>query len=280
MNRRALASLWFVAALAGCGNRVVDIRPWVAHPDQKLESEDVVVAWQNRVRVSLRYMRDRDLDAIFRLPGKAGGNGNPFLHQLPLAPARFTVFRIDIRNESEFDTFVEFNKILLRNERGDELRPLTQQQLIEYWIGRVTIEPGRPITWSAQMDAARRREEKEKSLVVTVYEGGRLPTRGEHHGYLVFRDLPEGGDPSLCANYTKESGLVRFLPTHWLFGASKPKLLGCLQLDLEVVTRASRYGNALGVALEEFNFSRLRVPAPPENEEELRQWRNENETEE
>lgn len=231
-------------ALTGCAPRITDIRPYAAHPDQKMDGENVVVSWKHGVRVALRYMRDSELDEIFRLPGKnvRQQTGNPFIFRPPRAPAKFTVFQLDLRNESEYDTFVEAGKILMRDELSGEYRPMNSQQLVDYWIGKVTIELGKPVTWSAQMEAVRRKDVKEKSKRETIYEGGQLPSRGEHAGFLCFRDLPR---------------------------ASKH-----LQILIEVVTRSSRYGNPLNVDLFEFNFDRLKIPPPPKDQAELDEWRD------
>jgi hypothetical protein len=40
-----------------------------------------------------------------------------------------------------------------------------------------------------------------------------------------------------------------------------------------VVTRTSRYGNPLNVALTEANFNRIRVPLPPKEDKEMEEWR-------
>ncbi len=237
---RAVAGAVTVALLVAC-SRIVDIRPWVAHKNQRLEDGDTLVTLQHGIRASVRYMRDAELDDMFRLPGGViRETGNPFICRPPHAPARFTVFRVTVHNESEYDTFVEPDKILLRTNRSTEHHPLTRQQLIDYWIGRVTVELGKPLTWTPQMDAVRRLEVKEKSLRATIYEGGRLPSRGEHTGYLAFRDLPV--------------------------------TLKTMQLMVEVVTRSSRYGNPLDVALMAFNFGRIKVPVPPKDVDDQSEW--------
>ena len=243
MTAPRLSLLFLGLAVLGCAPRIIDIRPYPAHPDQKMDGEDILVSWKHGVRVAARYMRDSELDDAFRLPGAnpKKETGNPFLSKPPRAPARFTVFRLDLRNESEFDTFVEIGKILLRDELSGEYHPQSAQQLTDYWIGKVTIELGKPVTWAAQMEALRRKVTKEKSLHETIYEGGRLPSRGEHSGYIAFRDLPK---------------------------ASKH-----LQLLVEVVTRSSRYGNPLNVDLYELNFDRVKVPKPPKDQPEMNEWR-------
>ena len=229
--------------LAGCSPRIVAIRPFTVHPSQRLDNEDTIVDVQAGVRTTIRYISDAELDEAFRLPGKrAAETGNPFLYRPPRAPVRFWVFRIEQRNESEYDTFTDFGKILLRDDQGNEYRPLDERKLTDYWIGKVTIALGKPLTWTAQMDAIRRRTEKEKSVVETLFTGGRLPSRGEHAGYIAFRDFSPG--------------------------------IKRLQLLIEVVTRSSRYGNPLNVALMEFNSNKTKVAEPPADEPELDQWRN------
>ena len=227
----------------GCSGKIQDIRAFVAHPDQKMDGEDVIVCWQNRVRTSIRYMRSNELDELFRIQGKIGETANPFYCRPPEAPVKFTVFRINIRNESDFDTFIEYDKILLRDDQGGEHRPLDQEKLNDYWIGRVTIELGKPNTWIPQMEALKKKEEKEKLLITTIYTGGRLPSRGEHTGYLAFRDIP-------------------------------PKAKQ-LQLLFELVTRASRYGNPLNIALTEFNFKVVKIHPPSKIDDEMKEWRRE-----
>jgi hypothetical protein len=243
-TRRPLLALAALLLTVGCAPRIIDIRPYAAHPDQKMDGENVVVSWKHGVRVALRYMRDGELDEIFRLPGKnvKMETGNPFISRPPRAPAKFTVFQLDLRNESEYDTFVDAEKILMRDELSGEYKPMNAQSLVDYWIGKVTIELGKPVTWSAQMEAVKRKDIKEKSRRETIYEGGRLPSRGEHAGFLAFRDLPKGSKH--------------------------------LQILIEVVTRSSRYGNPLNVDLFEFNFDRIRIPPPPKDEAELNEWRD------
>lgn len=244
MMPRAGLGVLAACLLTACAPRIIDIRPYAAHPDQKMDGENIVVSWQHGVRVAIRYMRDSELDDIFRLPGVnvKKETGNPFITRPPRATARFTVFQLDLRNESEYDTFIEANKILMRDDLSGEFRPMTSQQLVDYWIGKVTIELGKPVTWSAQMEAVRRKDIKEKGRRETIFEGGRLPSRGEHVGFVVFRDLPK-----------------------------KSKHL---QLLVEVVTRSSRYGNPLKVDLYEFNFNRVKIPPPPKDEAELNEWRD------
>ena len=241
MRRNFLCALAILLGI-GCSGRIRDLRPFVAHPDQKMDGEDVIVCWQNRIRTSIRYMRSSELDETFRITGKIGETANPFYCRPPGAPMQFTVFRISLRNESDFDTFVEFDKILLRDDLGGEHRPLNQTTLTDYWIGRVTIELGKPVTWTPQMDAVKKKEEKEKLLIKTVYEGGRLPSRGEHTGYLAFRNIPVTAKQ--------------------------------FQLLIEVVTRSSRYGNPLNVALTEFNFKVVKIHPPSKQDEEMKEWRN------
>jgi hypothetical protein len=262
MKRTAFA---LAVLLAGCTPKIVDIRPYGAHPDQKMDGEDIIVSWQSGVRTTIRYMRPAELDELFRKPGTTK-TGNPFLTRPPSAKARFTVFRIDIRNETEYDVFVEPPKILLRDSAGGEYRPVARQGLTDYWIGRVAIELGKPVTWSEQMEAIGQKTLKEKLVVETLFEGGRVPSRGEHIGYIAFRDIPE---EVKMPQSMHDSTLSRIWK--WLTLVEKP--VGQLQLIVEVVTRASRYGNPLNVALLEFNFNMVKVPVPPPDEEELKQWR-------
>jgi hypothetical protein len=242
MKSKASAGAVALILLSGCSPRVLDLRPFAAHPDQKMDGEDVVVSWQNHIRTSVRYMRSFELDAAFRLPGRSGETANPFLFRPPAAAVKFTVFRLNFRNESEYDTFVEYDKILLRDDLGGEFRPLSMQKLMDYWLGRVAIELGRPVTWTAQMAALKEKKEKEKLLIKTVYEGGRLPSRGEHTGYIAFRDIPPEAKQ--------------------------------LQLLIEVVTRSSRYGNPLSIVLSEFNFKVTKIHIPSKSDEEMKEWRN------
>jgi hypothetical protein len=251
--------------LAGCTPKIVDIRPFTVHPDQKMDGEEVIVSWQAGVRTTIRYMQPGELDEIFRKP-EAAKTGNPFLRRPPKAPARFAVFRVDIRNESEYDIFVDIRKIILRDSAGGEYRPVTRQALTDYWIGHVAIELGKPETWSGQMESIGRRSIKEKLTVETLFEGGQIPSRGEHIGYIAFRDIPQ--QIKVAAN-VHESMWRRFWK--WLTMVEKP--VGQLQLVTEVVTRSSRYGNPLSVALLEFNVKMVMVPLPPPDEEELKQWR-------
>ena len=231
--------------LVSCSPTFVDIRPFVAHPDQKLEGETLLVSEQNRIRTAIRYMHDTELNEEFRLPGREFKTGNPFLKKPPLAKASFTVFKLNIRNESENMAMVEFDKIRLMDDLGNEYRPITKTELMNYWMGLVVIKLNKPITWNDQMTAVNNQTQKEKALFQAVYTGGLLPPKGEHTGYIAFREIP--------------------------------KKVRLLQLLVEIVTRTSRYGNPLNVSLAEFNFSRLRVPIQPKYVEpdDVEGWRNE-----
>jgi len=242
---KKLAVLAVAALAVSCSPTVVDIRPFLAHPDQKLESESILVSEQNQIRTAVRYMHDSELNEEFRLPGREYRTGNPFIAKPPLAKARFTVFRLNIRNESDNMAMVEFDKIRLLDDLGNEYRPISKTELLNYWMGLVVIKLNKPITWGQQMAAVNKQTQKEKALYQAVYTGGMLPSKGEHTGFVAFRNLP-----------TK----VR-----------------SLQLLVEIVTRSSRYGNPLNVALVEFNFSRVRVPVPPKylEPEDVEGWRNE-----
>lgn len=237
---------WFMAAalLASCSPTIVDIRPFVVHPEQKLEGETVLVSEQNRIRSAVNYMNETELNEEFRLPGREFKTGNPYLTKPPLAKARFTVFRLNIRNESDNMAMVEFDKIRLLDDLGNEYRPISKTELMNYWMGLVVIKLNKPITWSDQMNAVNKQTQKEKSLYQAVYTGGLLPPKGEHTGFVAFRDMPK-----------------------------KTRLL---QLLVEIVTRTSRYGNPLNVALAEFNFSRVKVPIQPKSVEpdDVEGWRN------
>ena len=230
---------------ASCSPTFVDIRPFVAHSEQKLESETVLVSEQNRIRTAVHYMQDGELNEEFRLPGREFKTGNPFMFKPPLAKAKFTVFRLNIRNESENMAMVEFNKIRLLDDLGNEYRPISKTELMDYWMGLVVIKLNKPITWNDQMSTVNKQTQKEKALYQAVYTGGLLPPKGEHTGFVAFREIPK-----------------------------KVKLL---QLLVEIVTRTSRYGNPLNVSLVEFNFSRIKVPITPKmiEPDDVEGWRNE-----
>jgi hypothetical protein len=240
-------ALFLAAAflLASCSPTLVDIRPFVAHPDQKLEGETVLVSQQNRIRTAIQYMHDTELNEEFRLPGREFKTGNPFLTKPPLAKAKFTVFRLNIRNESDNMAMVEFDKIRLLDDLGNEYRPITKTELLNYWMGLVVIKLNKPITWNDQMTTVNKQTQKEKALYQAVYTGGLLPPKGEHTGFVAFREIPK-----------------------------KARLL---QLLVEIVTRTSRYGNPLNVSLAEFNFSRMKVPMTPTiiEPDDVEGWRNE-----
>jgi len=239
--------LLFCAAvlLAACSPTYVDIRPFIVHPDQKLETETVIVSQQNRIRTAVCYMHDNELNEEFRLPGREFRTGNPFLCKPPLARAKFTVFRLNIRNESENMAMVEYDKIRILDDQGNEYRPISKTELMNYWMGLVVIKLNKPITWNEQMTAVNKQSQKEKALYQAVYTGGYLPPKGEHTGFVAFREIP---------------GKVRDL-----------------QILVEIVTRTSRYGNPLSVSLAEFNFRRMRVRITPKSVEpdDVEGWRNE-----
>ncbi len=183
------AAVWLVmAGGAGCAGRIVDVRPFTAHPDQQMDGSNVIVSWQNDVRTVVRYMRESEMDDAFRLPGVERTTGNPFLRRPPGALARFIVFRLTVRNESEYDVFADPARMSLRDETGTTLQPVTAQELTDYWMGRVTVALGTPVTWGPQLEALRKRDAKEKSVVETIFTGGLVPPRGEHTGYVAFRD--------------------------------------------------------------------------------------------
>lgn len=234
-----------VVLMAACSPTFVDIRPFVAHPEQKLASETILVSEQNRIRTAVNYMHDSELNEEFRLPGRVFRTGNPFIAKPPLARAKFTVFRLNIRNESDNMAMVEFDKIRLLDDLGNEYRPISKTELMNYWMGLVVIKLNKPITWSDQMAAVNKETQKEKALYQAVYTGGLLPPKGEHTGLVAFREIP--------------------------------KKVRLLQLLVEIVTRTSRYGNPLNVSLVEFNFSRMRVPVTPKSiePEDVEGWRNE-----
>ncbi len=238
-----LASAGALLLLAACSPTMVDIRPFVAHADQKLETEDTIVSVQHRIRTSSHCMTEKELYEEFRVPGKEGRDGNPFLYKPPLATTRYMVFRLQIHNQSEYTSVVEFAKIRLLDDLSNEYRPVSREELLNYWMGRVTIRLKKPITWSDQMASVRRTYQKEKSLYQAVYAGGILPPKGEHIGFVAFKDIKTQARR--------------------------------LQLLVEIVTRTSRYGNPLNVALLEFNFNRVRVPVSPRylQPEDVEGWR-------
>jgi len=260
-----VAGFLLAAFMAGCTVKMIDIRPFVAHPEQKLEGEDMLVQWQAGVRTTCRYMQPAELDEVFRKVGEEK-TGNPYLQRPPKAPARFTVFRIEIRNESEFDVFVEAPKVLLRDNAGGEYHPVTRQALTDYWLGRVFIELGKPLTWSEQMATIGQKTRKEMLVVEALFEGGRIPSRGEHIGYIAFRDIPQ--KIKVPANVRLSTWQKIW---NWLTMVEKP--LGQLQLIVQLVSRSSQYGNPVAISLLEFNHNMVKVPVPPPDEEELKQWR-------
>lgn len=241
MVKRALPVIALLAV--ACSATFVDIRPFVAHPEQKLETEQLLVYEANRIRVAARYTPEAELNEEFRIPGREYRTGNPFLYKPPLAKARFMVFLLNIRNESEHSCTVEFPKIRMLTDSGEELHPVSHTELTNYWMGLVVIKLNKPITWGDQMEAIRKTAQKEKALWQAVYEGGLVPPKGEHTGFVAFRDVP--------------------------------KHAKLLQLLVEIVTRTSRYGNPLNVALVELNFARERVPVRPKNlePEDTEGWR-------
>lgn len=311
--RRSGPALVLLVAAAGCSPRITDIRPFVVHPTQKLEGEDVLTDTQGGVRTTMRYDRPAELDEIFRLPGKGvRETGNPFITRPPKATTKFTVFHLTLRNESDTDVFVDFNKILLRDWRAAEYRPVDAQKLTDYWVGRVTIELGRPLTWTAQLAAITKKDEKEKSRSETIYSGGILPARGEQSGYIAFADVPET-IPRERPVFFEGAGFVAGAAAGWLgsvqvarmagfetrgglanlrnvMGAVVGGLLGrwagmliaptrdpqrnYLQLTFDLVTRTSRYGNPQSVSLVELNYMQVRRPAPPPDNEEIQEWRD------
>jgi len=312
MTRRWLG-LGLLIAAAGCSPRIVDVRPFVAHPTQKLDGEDELSDVQGGVRTTMRYHRPAELDEIFRLPGKGvRETGNPFLFRPPKARTKFTVFHLTLRNESDSDVFVDFNKILLRDWRAAEYRPMDAQKLTDYWVGRVTIELGRPLTWTAQLAAITKKDEKEKSKSETIFAGGILPARGEHSGYIAFPDVPEDiprersfffegagfvtgaaagwtGSVQIArlAGFGKSGGLATMrnvlgalaggLVGRWigaLVAPSRDPQRNYLQLTFDLVTRTSRYGNPQSVSLVEMNYMQVKRPAPPPDNEELQEWRD------
>jgi hypothetical protein len=312
MSLRRLAAFALVPLCWGCAGRMSVIRPYTAHPTQVLESEDVLVDVQGGVRTAIQYMSPEELDDVFRKPGKGvTETGNPFLYRPPHAPMKFTVFRFRIRNESDFDVVVDPAKIVLRDAEGSEFHPLTAKAVTDYWIGRVAIELGKPRTWTAQMESISRRDAKEKLRSETIYEGGLLPTRGEHMGYIAFSGLSEkihgrstavyqiggfvagaglgfitassvirsaGGESNRVWNSlgAVAGGLIGRWVSTWLIPRPDP-MLNRVSLVLEVVTRSSRYGNPLNVALFEYNFSRSRVERLSKGEAETdtsEEWRN------
>ncbi len=312
MTRRA-TTLFLLLSAVGCSPRIVDIRPFVAHPTQKLESEDSLTDVQGGVRTTARYLRASELDEVFRLPGKGvRETGNPFLYRPPKATEKYTVFHLTLRNESDTDVFVDFNKILLRDWRSGEYRPVDAKKLTDYWVGRVTIELGRPLTWTAQLNALTKKDEKEKSKVETIFAGGMLPARGEHSGFLAFPGVPdtiprersvlfEGAgfvtgaalgwvgsvQVARLAGFQKNGGsatirnalgaLVGGLLGRWagsLIAPTRDPQRNYLQMTFDLVTRTSRYGNPQSVSLVELNYMQIRRPEPPPDNEELQEWRN------
>lgn len=311
--RTLAAGCLLALAAAGCSPRIVDVRPFVAHPTQKLEGEEILTDVQGGVRTTMRYHRPADLDEIFRLPGKGvRDTGNPFLYRPPKATTKFTVFHLTLRNESDSDVFVDFEKILLRDWRSGEYRPMDARKLTDYWVGRVTIELGRPLTWTAQLAALTKKDEKEKSKVETVFAGGILPARGEHSGYLAFPDVPDtiprerplfyegagfvagaalgwAGSVQVAriAGFQKHGGtatlrnalgaFIGALLGRWggmLIAPTRDPQRNYLQLTFDLVTRTSRYGNPQSVSLVEMNYMQVKRPAPPPDHEELQEWRN------
>ncbi len=358
---------------AGCSPRLVDVRPYAGRPEQQVDLDGRLVAWEHQVRTTVRYMGESALNSAFRLPGPADKTANPFMYSPPRAHKRFIVFHLTIRNESEYDVFVDAEKIYLRDESGAIFRPVTKEDLINYWIGRVTIELGKPVTWSNQMDAAKKRTEDRKSIAETVYGGGRIPPYGEHSGYVAFtddigtlkrasvpdppdllgyasigglgftwggsvgagvgaviggsRDYKKGGQigggiggmvggalAGMSGAGSKIGGLGGGLAGYmagaaagksmartagedaggivggavggavggfvggtvgaiWKSLSKPPKEERTLQLYVEIVTRASRYGNPLRMSLLEFNFDKVLVPARPAGDEEFDPWR-------
>lgn len=241
--RRGFLPVAAAALAVACSPTIVDIRPFVAHPEQKLETEEILVYEANRIRVAVRYMRDTELNEEFRIPGREYRTGNPFLYKPPLAKAKFTIFRLNIRNESENSASVEFPKIRLLDDQANDYKPIGRTELTNYWMGLVVIKLNKPITWGDQMQGVGKSVQKEKSLWQAVYQGGLLPPKGEHTGYVAFRDVP--------------------------------KNVKTMQFLVEIVTRTSRYGNPLNVALIEFNFNRVRVPVAPKyiEPEDIEGWR-------
>ena len=305
--------LLLLVCTAGCAPRIVDVRPFVVHPTQKLESEDVLTDVQGGVRTTARYQRPNELDEIFRLPGKGiRETGNPFLYKPPKAKEKYTVFHLTLRNESDSDVFIDFNKILLRDWRAAEYRPVDAKKLTDYWVGRVTIELGRPMTWTAQLNALTKKEEKEKLKVETIFSGGVLPARGEHSGYLAFPGVPEliprernilfegagfltgaavgwmgSVQVARLAGFEKNGGLATLrnglgalvggLLGRWggaLIAPKRDPQRNYLQLTFDLVTRTSRYGNPQSVSLVELNYMQVRRAPPPPDNEELQEWRD------
>ena len=291
----------------GCATKIIDIRPYALHPDQKMETEEVLISEQHRIRTSIDYVRPAELDDAFRPPGLGRETHNPFLYRPPYAPAKFTVFRVTVRNESAHDVFGEWDKIFLRDDLGREYRPLTREALNNYWMGQVTMRLGDPITWVPQMKALERRKKTEKTLEETVYSGGFIPPRGEHTGYIVFRDVDDTGKPRIpwyqrnwwralefaapvpigysLVNDSQHDllrlaggvllGGLTLYACDYFWGPPKALPIGHLQLIFEVTSRTSRYGNPANLALMEVNFNMVKVQLPPKGDEEMDEWRAE-----
>lgn len=296
-----------LVACAGCATKIVDIRPYALHPDQSMESEKVIVSEQHRIRTSVRHVQPGELDAAFRPPGLNQETHNPFLYRPPYAPVKFTVFHVHIRNESQTDAFGEWGKFFLRDDQGREYRPIPRKDLTNYWMGQVTMRLRDPITWVPQMSALERKKETETTRDETIYSGGFIPPRGEHSGYIAFRDVDESGKPQLpwyqrnwwravefaapvpigygmindnqhallrLAGGLLLGGITLYACDHF-WGPPKAIPIGHLQLILEVTSRASRYGSPAGLALMEINFNMVKVQTAPEEDSEMDEWRPE-----
>lgn len=190
------ASIVFLVGLVflsgGCGYRyfATPLEPASGEqqgPTMTVSDDGTVTYTQERLEISLRPMTDEELNRQFSSMSKQGNKStNPYTygdwHQQgnTWTPARFTVFRLKVKNYTYPKVEVDPAKITIVAENGREYRALSLLQLVEYYY---------PYTRGYSGVSYRRFKARKDILRQTMFMKDTIFSGQDREGYVVFPKL-------------------------------------------------------------------------------------------
>lgn len=190
---RGLLAVGVCALLVhGCAHlyQSTPLQPVLAQADSVRVADDGTLTFvRERLEVAVRYMADGELNRQFP-DASAGGREslNPYTYGnwVPrgrkAAPARFTVFRISVKNYTFPKVYLDPRRAFMSAQSGRILLPLTFDHLKEYY---------RPynVGWSGS--TTKQYQERRDLLSRTLYPEEEIVFSGQDYtGYIVFPPLP------------------------------------------------------------------------------------------
>lgn len=192
--RRSIASLLLGVAtalvLAGCGyyHYAGPLRPQVQQQEAMAVADDGSVTFvRDRLELRLKPMQDEELNRLFAAHSGAGMQStNPYTFgdakfwEEPRERARFTVFRLSVKNYAYPKVKIDPTRIALKADNRREYWSLSLQQLDTYYRAYALGYRGNEYSrYQERMDLLRR----------TMFKSDEIFSGQEMEGFVVFPAL-------------------------------------------------------------------------------------------